>query len=68
MKSKPLQKKLLKIRAELELCRRKAVTFSEEAVINSVIYAVGNALDILNGRKSLLQGLNGKENGEEDAT
>jgi hypothetical protein len=58
---KTLTQKLLQIRTELELYKKKACTFSEEAVIQHVIYAAGNALDILNGKKSLLQGLNGDE-------
>ena len=68
-KPKPLQKRLLKMRAELELARRHSETFVEETVINSVIYAVGHALDVLNG-KALLQGLNhsGDEAGDEKST
>ncbi len=63
--SKPRGKKLLQMRVELELAKKKAVTFSEEAVIQNVIYAIGNALDILNGKRSLLQGLNGEDDGTE---
>jgi hypothetical protein len=55
MKS-PLADPLLSVRIKLHLLRKRATTFSEETVINSIIYAVDNALDILNGKKSLLQG------------
>jgi len=57
----PLEKDLLAMRIKLQLHRKKAVVFTEEAVINHVIYAVGHALDVLNGKASLLQGLNGED-------
>lgn len=60
---KTLAEDLLKMRIELELHLKKAVNFSEEAVIQHVIYAVGRALDILNKKVSLLQG---PTNGEND--
>lgn len=56
---KPLTKKLLQMEVELHLYRQDASTFSEEAVINHVMYAIGKALDVLNGKTALLQGLNG---------
>ena len=62
---KTLKHDLTATRIKMELHKKKACTFAEEAVIQSVIYAVGNALDILNGKKSLLQGLS-KEKGKED--
>ena len=58
---KNLKTDLTAMRIKLQLHRKKVCTFSEEAVINSVIYAVGNALDILNGKRNLLQGLNGDD-------
>ena len=66
---KSLPEDLIVMRVKLELHKRKAVTFSEEAVIESIIYAVGNALDILSGKKSLLQGLQESDdnNGEDQS-
>lgn len=60
-----LEKDLLAIRVKLHFHRKKAAEFKEEMVVNHVIYAVGRALDVLNG-KSLLQGLNGEGDKEND--
>ena len=57
-----LEKDLLAMRIKLQLHRKRATSFSEEAVINHVIYSVGHALDVLNKKVSLLQGLKQKEN------
>jgi hypothetical protein len=62
---KSLTQKLLQMEVELHLYRKKASTFSEEAVINSVIYSIGNAMDILNGKKTLLQGLKSGEDNDQ---
>jgi hypothetical protein len=63
-RERDLKKDLTAMRIKLELHKKNACAFSEEAVVQNVIYAVGNALDILNGKKSLLQGLIGKDNGK----
>ena len=59
MRPKPLQKKLLAMQIELEVARRSANTFAEEVAINAVKYAIGVALDVLNGKQDIshLQGL-----------
>jgi len=59
---KDLKTDLLTMRIKLELHKEKASTFGEEVVIQSVIYAVGEALDVLNEKKPLLQGLKQREN------
>lgn len=51
-----LKKDLLAFRIKLELYKRDADTFEEEVVLNSIAHSVGEALDILNNKKPLLQG------------
>ena len=51
-----LEKDLLAMRVKLHLHRKNATSFTEEVLINNVIHAVGKALDVLNGKSSLLQG------------
>ena len=55
---KDLKTDLLAMRIKLEVHKKRASTFGEDVVIQSVIYAVGEALDVLNEKKPLLQGLN----------
>jgi len=58
---KDLKTDLLAMRIKLEVHKKKASTFGEEVVIGAVIHSVGEALDILNGKRDLLQGLNGEQ-------
>jgi len=58
---KDLKTDLLAMRIKLEVHKKRASTFGEDVVIQSVIYAVGEALDILNEKKPLLQGLDGEQ-------
>ena len=57
---KDLKTDLLTMRIKLEVHKKRASTFGEDVVIQSVIYAVGHALDTLNGKKNLLEELNYK--------
>ena len=57
---KDLKTDLLAMRIKLEVHKKRASTFGEDVVIQSVIYAVGEALDVLNEKKPLLQDLGDK--------
>jgi phage shock protein A len=56
-----LLQELQKIKLDLEEQARRATTFTEEVLMQDVLYAVNNALDVIEGHKTLLQGLTGGE-------